>query len=58
MQNKIYKVEVKWTGTIAIIEPILALNDRDAMKIAQRQFEEDSNGFIFFQPKELLDNEM
>jgi len=53
MQNKIYNVEIKWTGTIAIIGPILATNDRQAMKIAQEQFEEDSNGFIHLVATEL-----
>jgi hypothetical protein len=51
--SKLYNVEIKWTGTIAVVGPILASDDRQAMKIAQQQFEEDSNGFIHLQAKEL-----
>jgi hypothetical protein len=50
---KTYKVDVKWTGTIAVIGPLLATDDREAMKIAQEKFEENSNGFIHLVPIEL-----
>jgi hypothetical protein len=53
MQNKLYNVEIKWTGTIAVVGPIMASDDRQAMKIAQDQFEENSNGFIHLQATEL-----
>ena len=51
MNYKLYNVEIKWTGTIAVVGPIMASDDRQAMKIAQDQFEENSTVLYTYRPQ-------
>ena len=43
-----YTVKVKWTGTIASFN-IMAQNEQEAVKIANKKLDMDSNGLIHFE---------
>ncbi len=43
-----YTVKVKWTGTIASFN-IMAQNEQEAVKIANKKLDMESNGLIHFE---------
>ena len=49
---KAFKVDVKWTGTIASFQ-IEARNAQEAQELANKRLDMESNGLIHFDTKEM-----
>ena len=47
-----YKVNVKWTGTIASFE-IVAESEQEAILVANKKLDMDSNGLIHFETEKM-----
>ena len=49
-----FKVDVKWTGTIASFN-VVAYDSHEAVKIANKKLDMESNGLIHFDTQEIME---